>query len=177
MRPARDVPTASGDGLADSDSSLRIRLALRANRSAVTALIALLLAMLGVLSACGRPSAPAPTPAPSSSAAPEDLPETNASQVIRPEAGGKVVLKDGAEVSIPRDGVGSTAVASLNAARSAPYVPIPRSLIGRPYEFRLDGDLSGVARVRLPLPSAMTPDQFDLSAFKWNGHGNAFLPV
>ena len=29
-----------------------------------------------------------------------DLPETNASQVIRPEAGGKVALKDGAEISI-----------------------------------------------------------------------------
>ena len=170
MRHASDVPAATEDGGAFIGSGSRIRLASRANRSAATALIALmLLVMLGVLSACGRPSAPAPTPAPSSSAAPEDLPETNASQVIRPEAGGKVALKDGAEISIPRDGVATTAVASLSAARSAPYVPIPRSLIGRPYEFRLDGDLSGVARVRLPLPSAMTPDQYDLAAFKWNG--------
>jgi len=150
IRHANDVPAAVGDGRARSASVSRIRPALGANRSGATALIALLLALLGVLSACGRPSAPAPTPAPSSSAAPEDLPETNASQVIRPEAGGKVALKDGAEVSIPRDGVVTTAVASLSAARSAPYVPIPRSLIGRPYEFRLDGDLSGIARVRRP---------------------------
>jgi len=170
MGHASDVRAAARDGRARSASVARIRPALGANRSGATALIALmLLAMLGMLSACSRPSAPAPTPAPSSSAAPEDLPETNASQVIRPEAGGKVALKDGAEVSIPRDGVATTAVASLSAARSAPYVPIPRSLIGRPYEFRLDGDLSGVARVRLPLPSAMTPDQYDLAAFKWNG--------
>ena len=138
----------------------------------MTALSALmLLAMLGLLSACSRPSAPTATPAPASSAAPEDLPETNASQVIRPESGGKVALKDGAEISIPRDGVATTTVANLSAARSAPYVPIPRSLIGRPYEFRLDGEMSGVARVRLPLPSAMTPDQYDLAAFKWNGQG------
>ena len=170
MRHASDVPAVAGDCGALVASGSRVRPALGAGRSGATALIVLmLLAMLGILSACSRPAAPAPTPAPASSAAPEDLPETNASQVIRPEAGGKVALKDGAEISIPRDGVAATAVASLSAARSAPYVPIPRSLIGRPYEFRLDGDLSGVARVRLPLPSAMTPDQYDLAAFKWNG--------
>jgi hypothetical protein len=170
MRQASDASAAAEDGGAQVASRRRIRSAPTTYRSAAMAFIALmLLAMLGVLSACSRSSTSLPAPTPPGSAASETLPETNASQVIHPEAGGRVALKDGAEVSIPRDGVADTSVANLNAVRSAPYVPIPRSLIGRPYEFRLDGDLSGVARVRLPLPSAVTPDQFDLAAFKWNG--------
>ncbi|MEJ5199089.1 MAG: hypothetical protein WHX53_09210 [Anaerolineae bacterium] len=124
-----------------------------------------------LLAACGRVAAPRPTATPSSGpTAIEELPETNASKAIRVAEGGRVALRDGAEVQIPANGLTETSVVSLKVVSAPPTVPIPRNLIGRAYEFGLDGgSLTGIARFRLPLPSAITPDQYDIAVYRWNG--------
>lgn len=129
--------------------------------------VALLIAF--TLAACSRLSVQRMTPAPTAGVL-EDLPETNAARAITETEGGKVALRDGAEVSIPPHALSETAIVSLKAVATMPAVPIPRSLIGRPYEFGLDGgSLTGVARIRLPLPAAVTPEQYDIGAYRWDG--------
>ncbi|MGC8782742.1 MAG: hypothetical protein ACP5UQ_17915, partial [Anaerolineae bacterium] len=137
------------------------------------ALIAWMMFVCVLLVACGRNATPRPTATPSSGpAAIEDLPETNASKAIRVAEGGRVALRDGAEVQIPPNSLTETSVVSLKVVAAPPAVPIPRNLIGRAYEFGLDGgSLTGIARIRLPLPSAVTPDQYEIAVYRWNGQG------
>ncbi len=107
----------------------------------------------------------------------EDLPEVNASQVIAQAEGGRVALRDGAEIAIPPHALSETSVVSLKRAAAVPRVPIPRSLIGWAYEFGIDGgSLTGVARLRLPLPAFITPDEYDLGIYRWNGQAWERLP-
>jgi len=102
--------------------------------------------------------------------APAPLPDTSATAVIRPEEGGIVALRDGAEASVPPDALTGTAVASLRVAPRTPAAPIPRNVIGRAYEFSLEGgELSGVTKLTLPLPADVAPDQYDLAAYRWDG--------
>ncbi len=124
-----------------------------------------------LLAACGRTATPGPTPTPPAAAATSaDLPETIASRAIRAAEGGRVALRDGAEVQIPPNALSDAAVVSLKVVSAPPAVPIPRSLIGRAYEFGLEGgSLTGIARIRLPLPSAVTPDQYDIAVYRWSG--------
>jgi hypothetical protein len=139
--------------------------------SAVTAIITMVMLGAVIMTACARPAptraTPTVSPAP---AALEDLPETNASKAINETEGGTIALRDGATITIPPNALSDTAIVGLKLARTLPDVPIPRSLIGRPYEFDMEGgSLTGVARIRLPLPSAVTPDQYDIGAYRWNG--------
>ncbi len=131
---------------------------------AVLAAVALM-----ALAACARPTATpsAPTP-PAGTSAP--LPDTAVTAVIRPREGGVVALRDGAGVTLPRDAVSDTAVATLRAVSAPPQVPIPRSLVGRAYQFSLEGgQLTGVATFLLPLPESLDPSQYELGVYRWSG--------
>jgi hypothetical protein len=149
-------------------TSRRIRRPAHPFRAALIA--AALLAAL-ILAACSRlPLARVTPAAPPTPGVLEDLPETNASKVISEVDGGKVALRDGAEIAIPPNALSETSVVSLKLAASPPRAPIPRSLIGRAYEFGMDGgSLTGIARIRLPLPAAITLDQYDIGVYRWNG--------
>lgn len=147
-----------------------LRLCRLAPTGRVAMLTGALLAAL-MLVACNRLPLARVTPAPAPTAGIlEDLPETNAARTISASEGGKVALRDGAEITIPPNALSATTVVGLKTAATMPRVPMPRSLIGRPYEFSLDGgSLTGIARLRLPLPSAITPDQYDFGVYRWNG--------
>jgi len=135
-----------------------------------TLIAAALLAAL-TLAACGRSPFARVTPAaPPTPGILEDLPETNASTAIPDAEGGKVALRDGAEISIPPNALSETSIVSLKVAPTTLRAPIPRSLIGRSYEIGMDGgSLTGIARIRLPLPAAITLDQYDIGVYRWNG--------
>ncbi len=140
-------------------------------RCARVALSVLARVSITALAACTR-SAPAKALATPSTASPAagDLPETNASRVIQPAEGGIVALKDGTEISIPSGALSDTTVVGLSVVEASPKVPVPRSLIGRAVQFGLDGgSMTGVARIRLPLPSAITADQYEVAAYRWDG--------
>lgn len=131
-------------------------------------LIALLLGL--VLAGC-RQGQPTATPAASPDAtAGETLPATEALAVIQPEAGGAVRLRGGVEVSLPAQALSAEATVTLRVQPDPPAAPIPRSLLGPAYAFDVaDGALVGVALLRLPLPAGVTPDQYDLAPYRWNG--------
>ncbi len=154
-----------------SEDPSRADLVLRAGRPGIVARAIWAALICVLLAACGRSGSPRPTAMPPLAAATaEDLPETNASKAIRSAEGGRVALRDGAEVQIPPKALSDTAIVSLKVVAAPPAVPIPRNLIGRAYEFGLEGgNLVGLARIRLPLPSAVTPDQYEIAVYRWNG--------
>lgn len=139
---------------------------LRATLISAALLVALALAGCSRLP-LGRVTTPAASPTPGVL---EDLPETNASKVMSETEGGKVALRDGAEVSIPPNALSETSIVSLKVVATAQRAPIPRSLIGRAYEFGMDGgSLTGIARIRLPLPATITADQYEIGIYRWDG--------
>lgn len=90
--------------------------------------------------------------------------------VFEPAAGGTVVLENGAEVTVPKQALSAQATVSLGVAERAPAVPIPRSLLGNAYQFAVEGaEITGVALIKLPLPSDVTADQFGVAPYRWNG--------
>jgi hypothetical protein len=111
--------------------------------------------------------------APSAQALTEDptpYPASGGSAVLQPEEGGVIALSGGAEVSIPPDVLSQATLVGLREASSHPNVPVPRTNLGPAYEFSLDGaSLSGVALLKLPLPQGITPEDFDVGAYRWNG--------
>jgi hypothetical protein len=137
-------------------------------------LLFLLLAAL-VLTGCSRrgaPAAPVTGPLePVAMASPTGpLPSQQTSAVIRADEGGSVALKEGAQVSFPQQAVTDAAVANLRTVADPPPVPLPRSIIGDAYELSIEGgQLAGIASFRLPLPDGVTPDEYELSAYRWNG--------
>ncbi len=125
-------------------------------------------ALIG-LAACGRPTATPSEPTPPAGT-PTPLPDTAVTVVIRPREGGAVMLRDGAGVTLPRDAVSDTAVATFRVVSAPPQVPIPRSLVGRAYQFSLEGgQLTGVATFMLPLPASLDPVQYELGVYRWSG--------
>jgi len=134
---------------------------------AMICLLAVLVAL--TLAGCKRSREATSVPAPETEPL-ESRPATTATAVIRPAEGGLVGLRDGAELSLPRQALSETAVVTLRAVDDAPAAPVPRSIIGRAYEFTLEGgSLTGVALLKLPLPPECTPDQYDLAPYRWNG--------
>jgi len=126
-------------------------------------------ALLLILAGCIRGRTPTPTP-PVEVSAPEQRPAKTTTGVIRAAEGGLVGLSDGVELALPREAVSDTAVVTLRAVDDPPAAPIPRSIIGRAYEFTLEGGaLTGVALLRLPLPAQVDLEQYDLAAYRWNG--------
>jgi hypothetical protein len=143
-------------------------------RNGRIALLFLLLAALA-LTGCSRRGAPA-VPAtgslePVAMASPTGpLPSQQTSAVIRADEGGSVALKEGAQVSFPRQAVTGDIVANLRIIPDPPPAPLPRSIIGDAYELSVEnGQLAGIASFRLPLPDGVTPDAYELSAYRWNG--------
>ncbi len=131
------------------------------------------MALLLMLAGCrGRtPATPPAQPATPTSPA-ETLPASETSVLITPEEGGAIRLRDGAELSLPPQALSARAAVTLRARDSVPVVPLPRSPLGRGYEFSLDGgQLVGVAVLRLPLPAEVTADQYELAPYRWTGTG------
>ena len=59
---------------------------------------------------------------------------------------------------------------TFEPGKAEPIVPIPRSLLGRAYDFSLDGgELTGVALLKLPLPADVAPPQYEVAPYRWNG--------
>jgi len=126
-------------------------------------------ALLLILAGCRRDQTPTPTP-PVEVSTPEQRPAKTATGVIHAAEGGLIGLSDGTELALPREAVSDTAVVTLRAVDDPPAAPIPRSIIGRAYEFTLEGGaLTGVALLRLPLPAQVDLEQYDLAAYRWNG--------
>ncbi|MGQ9490876.1 MAG: hypothetical protein ACUVR4_11275 [Anaerolineae bacterium] len=132
-------------------------------------LIAMMLSLL--VAGCRATPSLAPATQPVATAAiPETLPAAEASVLMVPEEGGTVRLRDGAEISLPPQALSAQAAVTLRVRDAVPVVPLPRSLLGRGYEFSLEGgQLTGVALVRLPLPVEATADEYDLAPYRWTG--------
>jgi hypothetical protein len=129
--------------------------------------VAILLLTSVTLAGCRRSTPVAPTPAPTTTAT---LPERQATVLIKPDAGGVVALSSGAQVNIPPDAVTGSVLVSFHVSDKPPQAPIPRSMIGRAFEFSLDGaNLTGVGLVTLPLPANVNADQYDLAPYRWSG--------
>ncbi len=126
-------------------------------------------ALAGCRGFATRPTATPGVPA-NETVAPLPPAQSEASAEIGPDKGGAVALEDGALLTVPPQALAGKAQVSLLAAVTAPLVPVPRSLVGRAYEFSLaQSELTGVALLRLPLPPDMTPDQFDIAPYRWSG--------
>ena len=142
------------------------RRALSRPHASALAVAVLLLASI-TLAGCRRGVSVAPTPVPVN---PSSLPERQATVLIKPDAGGVVALSGGAEVNIPADAVTDSALVSFHVTDKPPEAPIPRSMIGRAFDFSLDGaELTGVGAITLPLPDDIQADQYDLAPYRWNG--------
>lgn len=137
------------------------------NRGWVPIAIALLLLLMG----CRGQMSPTP-PAPPATRTPvaEVLPAVEASVLIAPEEGGTIRLRDGTELSLPPQALSAKTAVTLRVRDSVPAAPLPRSLLGRGYEFLLEGgQLTGVAVLRIPLPAEVTADQYEFAPYRWTG--------
>ena len=89
--------------------------------------------------------------------------------------GGTISLQGGAQLTLPPGSLSEDATVTFRTAASPPPAPIPQSLTGQAYEMAIEGagaappDLSGIALVRLPLPPGVTPDQYEVGAYRWTG--------
>jgi hypothetical protein len=121
------------------------------------------------LTGCDGRITPIPTPV-AKSRPPAALNEAFAEVEASPDTGGVVTLRDGAEVSLSPGAVTDKAVMTLQVVDEPPQAAAPRSLVGKAYEFGLEGTtLAGVALVKLPTPAGLTADQYDVAAYHWNG--------
>jgi hypothetical protein len=135
------------------------------------ALILIAGAVLILLAGCKGNNPPSVEPsAQALTGKPTSYPATGGSEVLKPEDGGAIVLSEGAEVEIPPSALSETTLVSLREANSHPTVPVPRTSLGPAYELTLDGaELNGVAILKLPLPQGITPEEYDIGAYRWTG--------
>ena len=126
------------------------------------------LLILLVLAGCrGKSPSASETPAPGAAAT---LPAATSASVIAADKGGAITLEDGALLTLPPGALSAEAKVSFNPGNSTPIVPIPRTLLGRAYDFELDGgELTGVALVTLPLPADVAPPPYEVAPYHWNG--------
>jgi hypothetical protein len=131
---------------------------------------ALLALALALLSGCNRAT---PTPTPVAVAPPfsrEELPADSAVATIEADKGGGIALLDTAQASVPPGALAADAEVTFRTATDTPGVPIPSSIIGQAYELLVEGaELTGVALLKLPLPPGVTPDQYKIAPYRWNG--------
>jgi len=98
------------------------------------------------------------------------LPAVESSDVIKADQGGAITLNDGARLAIPPGALAADTKVTFGPGRIAPIVPVPRALLGRGYDFALDGgELTGVALLTLPLPADVTSPPYDVAPYLWNG--------
>lgn len=132
-----------------------------------------LITLLLLLAGCRVQTPPTPSPSPVATAPlAEALPATEASVLISPEEGGTIRLRDGTELILPPQALSDRAAVTLRARASVPAVPLPRNPLGQGYEFKLeDGQLTGIALLRIPLPAEVTTDQYEVAPYRWTGTG------
>ena len=111
------------------------------------------------------------TAAPNTPVAPTvDLPAVESSDVITAAQGGAILLDDGARLTVPPGALSTDARVTFTAGNTAPIVPIPRTLLGRGYDFSVDGgELTGVGLLTLPLPADVTSPPYDVAPYRWSG--------
>jgi hypothetical protein len=101
---------------------------------------------------------------------PTTYPASGGSTLVEPDKGATITLGGGAEVSVPPGALSQATVVSLREANSAPDVPAPRTILGPAYDLSLDGaSLGSVAILKIPLPQGVTPEEYDVGAYRWNG--------
>lgn len=129
-------------------------------------------ALLTLLAACSvlrrQPSATPTTPP---SAGTEQTPSPRGSALLQPEEGGTVALPGGAEVTVPPGALSAATLVTVRTVSPPPGggAPVPRSLLGAIYELTLEGgSLTGLVRIRLPLPPQVTPEEYEIAAYRWN---------
>ena len=129
--------------------------------------------LIVVLTLAGcRGSAPdaAKTPGAPAAGTPADLPVVESSGVIKAAQGGAITLDDGARLTVPQGALSTDARVTFTPGNTAPIVPVPRTLLGRGYDFALDGgELTGVALLTLPLPAEVASPPYDVAPYRWNG--------
>ena len=119
------------------------------------------------LAGCQR-KAPAATETPDAPAS--VLPAVGSSDVIKADQGGAIMLDDGARLAVPPGALAADTQVTFGSGRAAPIVPVPRTLLGRGYDFALDGgELTGVALLTLPLPADVTSPPYEVAPYRWNG--------
>jgi hypothetical protein len=80
------------------------------------------------------------------------------------------MLNDGARLTIPPGALAADTKVTFGPGNTAPIVPVPRALLGRGYDFSLDGgELTGVALLTLPLPADVASPPYDVAPHRWNG--------
>ncbi len=132
--------------------------------------VALLALAVFLLAGCNR-AAPTPTPAPVVPPFSRDeLPADAAVAQVEANRGGAIALLDSAQVTLPPGGLSADAQVTFRTATDTPGVPIPSSILGQAYELVVEGaELTGVALIKLPLPPGVTPDQYKIAPYRWNG--------
>jgi len=129
--------------------------------------------LIVVLALAGcRGSAPnaAKTPGAPAAGTGAALPGVESSGVIKADQGGAITLADGARLAVPQGALSTDARVTFTPGNAAPIVPTPRTLLGRGYEFALDGgELTGVALLTLPLPVEVASPPYDVAPYRWNG--------
>ena len=132
-----------------------------------------LVGLIVVLTLAGcRGSAPnaAKTPGAPAAGTRANLPAVESSGVIKAAQGGTITLADGASLAVPQGALSTDARVTLTPGNAAPIVPTPRTLLGRSYDFALDGgELTGVALLTLPLPAEVASPPYDVAPYRWNG--------
>jgi hypothetical protein len=135
--------------------------------------VLLALAVMLALASCrGQSPEATPTPPETVQTPVSGLPAREASGVLNPEDSGRLMLSDGAEIAFAERSVASRAVVTWRRLDEPPEASVPLSVIGEAYELTTEGDsLSGIASLRLPLPQDVTPDRYDLAAYRWSEKG------
>jgi hypothetical protein len=98
------------------------------------------------------------------------VPGVESSDLVTAKQGGAIHLQNGARLMVPPGALSTDARVSFDPGSSVPIVAIPRALVGRAYDFSLDGgELTGVALLTLPLPAEVTSPPYELAPYRWNG--------
>ncbi len=128
------------------------------------------LIILLTLAGC-RGKEPAATETPGASAPGQAaLPVAASSDVIAANKGGAMMLEDGGRLTLPPGALSADSKVTFNPSSTVPIVPIPRTLLGRPYDFSLEGgELTGVALLTLPLPADVVSPPYEVAPYRWNG--------
>jgi hypothetical protein len=137
-------------------------------RAATLAAVTLLL-----LAGCKGASTPTAAPTPGTAlVAPfstEQAEPDEAVVQIQKDKGGTITLQDGAQVTVPAGALTEDASVRFKTAINPPAAPVPLSILGRGYELTIDGaELTGAALLKLPLPPGVTPDQYEVGAYRWS---------
>ena len=125
--------------------------------------------MLALAGCHGFTARPPATPA----CRPASLPAACQSASVaefEPDKGGVMALEDGALLTLPPQALPAKSRVSFEVNIASPVVPVPRSLVGRAYEFGLDrGGADRGRSCALPLPAEVTASQYDIAPYRWNG--------